>query len=677
MQSRSDAYILLATVGILLGTSTVNAGSFNYSVCAEDSHEIFSRAPNGTFLFDQQGRPTSNFADAWGISYESCKRICGTEDNTGYYDWVFLSQGISSWLIPWLALTAQLPFETKNKTTNFMVLLLALGSPALATYSLATTILNARAINQKFRQIKDGSRALQRPLHTKAIKAARSILIEIQHVPIWIYNGQYGEISQLIVNPDNWAWWCLLRQKLLITKRKWTYSLYAQVGWVCVSQLLAIIEFFTTASSDSDTSIGIGLAINSLWLWMLPIVLGWVFVGTQNSTGSVTAALLDTNVPVFSGKKNCRGGCIGIKDRTYECFSTLPRNSLDTGTPVSDQSTQVPRQQSGASLEASAGEVTASNEGLDREQEQIDPAFDSMSPDLLSDPFKKSYFSKLDDSINMRTPKPERQISTASTLRVTEQDSLWSSEDNVLFDSLPQTFMGFSIAGDDMAPGPIFNYARVFTHRNAVKQIIEALMVFIQRQNRRQTVNGDQWTEDPDRWHENFEGTPQQMSQYVSASKNDLREFSLHAPASADLMFNCITAAIVSIFLQWGTTGAAIVIAYRFERTHRCPSILFAASAVLTRIIGKALAAANAVFIVATSVIHFTGLYDNCWCDACIPGLGKKAGWVVLFASESQIMTASRNSWIGGVFLAIVVGGIVSLWIFLARGDEEFDGDKL
>ena len=76
-------------------------------------------------------------------------------------------------------------------------------------------------------------------------------------------------------------------------------------------------------------------------------------------------------------------------------------------------------------------------------------------------------------------------------------------------------------------------------------------------------------------------------------------------------------------------------------------------------------------------MIQFTGLLDNCWCDACIPGLGKKAGWVVLFASDAQVTEASKSAWVGGVFMGIVVGGVVSLWVFVARGDEVFDGGEL
>ena len=546
--------VLFILTRILPTTYTVEAGSFNYSLCAEVADQTFTNGPNDSFLYDQRGRRTGILANAWGISYYSCKALCGTEDNGGYYDWGFLSQGVSSWLLPWLALTAQLPFETKDKTASFRALLLALGTPALIAYSLALTILNARRINGKFRQIKEDSQMLNHPLQTKAIKAARFILIETQCVPIQIYNGPRREISQLVVHPDNWAWWCSLRQKLLITKKKWTYLLYAQVGWVCIAQLLAIIVFFTSASSD--TSIGIGLAINNLWLWMIPIVLGWVYVGNQDSAESIKAALTDTNVPALGSEVNLKGDCVGIKDRTTY-------DGSNTQTPNEERH----QQQRGPSSRRSNLTLIAPDLGLDTEQEhtsarsykfpsilQQSPASSSIRPDTL-------YPSRSDDT-ELQTLVTDRQVSTTSTTR-TEQDSSLPLEDDAFCESHQQTLLGLSIAGDELEPGSIFNQARIWTHMHASKQVAEAFLMLTRRQKQRQTVHGREWEEDPSRWTENLQGTPEQMSRYISASHEDQQDLSVHARASADLVHNCITASFVAVFLQWGTTGAAIVIAYK------------------------------------------------------------------------------------------------------------------
>lgn len=561
----SPCYYLLLILGRLLpSTFAVNAGSFNNSLCAEVAYQVYSDAPNNTFLYDQQGRPTGNLANAWGISYSSCKVLCGTENNGGYYDWDFLSQGISSWLIPWLALTAQMPFETKDKPTNFMALILALGSPALVAYSLALTILNTRRINQKFRQIREDSQTLHRPLQIRAIKAARFILIEMQHVPIRIYNGRGREIAQLIVHPSNWVWWCSLEQKLLITKRKWTYSLYAQVGWVCISQLLAIIDFFTSASSNS--TIGIGLAINSLWLWMIPIVLGWVYVGNQTSAESFKAALTDTDVPVLGSERNLKSKCIGMRDRTtFDEPSTRLRDSSHRRELPLNRS---PQQQGETSSRGSILNTATPDAGLDTEQGLTSAAsyqvvsVPQQGPDSASHHFETLYPSQSDDT-ELRALMADRQVSTPSTLRATEQHPQPPVEDDALRKSLPQNFLGFSIAGDDLEPGPVFTYARVWTHMNATKQVAEDFRTLTRRQKQRETVNGHEWEEDFDRWNENLQGTPEQMSQYISPSHQDLQDFPIHAPASADLIHNCVAAAFVAIFLQWGTTGAAIIIAFK------------------------------------------------------------------------------------------------------------------
>ena len=87
----------------------------------------------------------------------------------------------------------------------------------------------------------------------------------------------------------------------------------------------------------------------------------------------------------------------------------------------------------------------------------------------------------------------------------------------------------------------------------------------------------------------------------------------------------------------------------------------------LLRILGKTLATANALFIVANSFIQFSGLLDNCWCDASIPTLGKAGGWVILFASDVQIAAAGKAAWQRGVSLGMVVVALVTAWNFIAN----------
>ncbi len=507
-------YAFTVVLALMSHFLVLNAQSLDNSQCAIDANQTYLKAPNSTFLYDQYGKPTTDMSQAWGISYESCKHICGA--HPGSYHWNSFSQGLTSWLLPWLALTAQLPFETKDKQTNFMALLLALGSPSLITFSLALTILNARCINQSFRHIKENNQSLRprRDLQTQAIKDARVFLIESQHTPIQILNGPRREFAHLVVCPENWAWWRSLRTEIQKTKREWTYSLYAQLGWVCISQLVAIVDFFTTASSN--TAIAIGLAINSLWIWMIPVVLGWVYVGTQTSAGSIKAAIASIHVPILGLERNVTGECIGIRDRTtFDRCCTRLRSSRHSslGFAVMPQSSQT------------------------RDQSEDIPLEDILPGCRLA----------------ASTPSnPEQQLQLL--LEHEPQSSL-----------SPCSFLGFSIAGCELEPGPIFNYARVWSHMNAVQHVVEAFSAVTHRQEAKQTVHGRPWNDEPGAYDENLRGSPEELSTYISIHEygEDKPNFSIHTRGSSKLILDCIAAAFVAMFLQWGSTGAAMFIGYK------------------------------------------------------------------------------------------------------------------
>ncbi|KAL2048664.1 hypothetical protein N7G274_000576 [Stereocaulon virgatum] len=722
----ANAHVFLIFGIVTTAQSIPNIGGLDYSNCAQLANATYLKAPNSSFLYDQRGKPTGDASQAWGISYQACIDLCTAEETSGLYNWGFLASSIASWLLPWLALNAQLPFATKDKSTNLMALLLAMGSPALITYSLALTILNAQQINRTFRYIKEININLNRHLQLKAIKAARTILIETQHIPIQIYSGPRRELAQLVVHPQNWRWWCSLRDTIFLRKRKWTYSLYAQVGFVCVSQVLAITIFFTSASSDS--SIGIGLAINSLWLWMIPVVLGWVYVGMQTEAGSIKAALIDTKVPVLGSERDKSGDCIGIRDRTsLDDFGTIFPNYLDTHQNLSIERPQQPQDTRSKIITLNPNKIYTqdeiSKERLDSVSSQatkmLQPLPTSSVDHLNMLPTSQSDDIEISD-LSGDTPTSKRSILTP-TLQATEERSQLLLDLEEVPRSYRKTFLGFSIAGDDLQPGPIFNYARVESHMNAVRHVAEAFLTFTMRQKAQvPLVASKQWRSDQDHWDENIQGTPEEMSTYISPSSKDMPNLTIHAPASPKLVLNCIAAAFVATLLQWGTTGAAIIIGYktpvvglgcqsgsyliygststvswltlvlsaylshrwsllqetahhRSTTSHPPPHTLLASLAVTTRLLGKLLAAANAAFVVATSAIIFTGLYDNCWCAASIPSLGKEKGWVILFASGAQIITVTKSAWVGGVLMAIVCAVVVSAWVFVARGDEVFE----
>lgn len=486
-----------------------SANALNISACTAASLAAYSASPNSTTFYNQNGMPTEDLTQAWGISYGSCKALC-TEPEP--FDWTFFSECMTSWLIPWLALAAQLPFETIDRRSNLIVMLLAIGSPALITYSLALTILNARWINESFRQIKDKLNAEKFPQQTNALRAARRILIESHHIPIQIVNGPHHEISQLIGIPENWTWWVRLLELIQKTKRGWTYSLYSNVGWVFVAQLLTIIDFFNT--KNQSKSIGVGLAINCLWMWMIPITLGWVYVGTQTYAGSIKEALSNVVIPVLHGETNVAGRCIGIQDRSvYGAAAILARGRHD-----SDPDTKkYPRME--------AGGLTMERKG---------------SMDI--------------------------EISNPSSSSGSEQSGTLGSDNNesqsVIGDLSTDfgTFFGLSIAGCELEAGPIFNYARVWSHTSAVNHVVEGFHRTIVRLGD-EAVRKGKFNEKNQA--QSLDGSPK--LEYTSSNYEDVlsERLPIHGRAHWSVVLNMFSAGLIALLMQWATTGSAVIIAYK------------------------------------------------------------------------------------------------------------------
>jgi hypothetical protein len=101
-----------------------------------------------------------------------------------------------------------------------MSFFLAVGSPALVTYSLAITVLNARWINQRFRCLKDWNAELDGNMGQTLDDVCR-FLIESHCVPIQLVLGPQKEFAQLVVDPAKRNWWRHVVEQLEKTRREW------------------------------------------------------------------------------------------------------------------------------------------------------------------------------------------------------------------------------------------------------------------------------------------------------------------------------------------------------------------------------------------------------------------------------------------------------------------------
>ena len=106
----------------------------------------------------------------------------------------------SSWLLPWLALVSQLPFGANDKLDNLDSVLLTVGSPTLAAYSLILTVLNSRWVTRRFARYTFPN-----------VRNAIRILSSLQQSPIRVVK-EGGLLASLIVLPQNDEWWTELSE---------------------------------------------------------------------------------------------------------------------------------------------------------------------------------------------------------------------------------------------------------------------------------------------------------------------------------------------------------------------------------------------------------------------------------------------------------------------------------
>jgi len=139
---------------------------------------------------------------------------------------------------------------------------LTVGSPTLAAFSLALTAVKIRWANDRFSFVKYPNR-----------KDAARALIHLQQVPLRLTTRD-GLLASLIVLPENDDWWECLVDRLEQT-HTWTVAVAASIAWVIIAFIFTVVDSFLSLGEDINSN---GQGAGSLWLWLIPIVVGWLWI---------------------------------------------------------------------------------------------------------------------------------------------------------------------------------------------------------------------------------------------------------------------------------------------------------------------------------------------------------------------------------------------------------------
>ena len=245
----------------LLSFCAVACAGPNFPACLQNILD------SGSFegVVDTHGNPTTNISLIRGLTYDRCMADCG--GGPVGFDLYTFSQQFTSWLLPWLALISQLPYGTRDVLSNFVAVILTVGSPTLAAYSLTLAIISNRWMIKQF----------GRSTYNNTYLASK-VLRNLQQVSLELPREEYM-LPSLIVLPKNGNWWQTLDRELDNPAQKWTLASIMSI----LSVALAGIFMWIAILAGNVSNIGFtGETIASPWLCFLPILIGNLQLSPQS-----------------------------------------------------------------------------------------------------------------------------------------------------------------------------------------------------------------------------------------------------------------------------------------------------------------------------------------------------------------------------------------------------------
>ena len=449
-------YILL-----LLFLSSLVVARTNFTRCLED----FRNDLNATGGVDYKGYPTTP-AQADGITYKTCKARCGLGSES--FDWRKFTQSFATWLLPWLALISQLPFGSGNPVDDLVssqfssslntyhiahpnmfprtVVIMSVGSPALAAYSLALTSLGARSVCRRAKRCK----------HECKFGVARA-LISLQQIPL-----EFTKDDRLLnFISVNYHWWQEIGDRLS-RKNAWSIAAGTSVGWVVLAFLFTLVDSFLSLDATGRKP-SEGQAVGTLWLWSLCLVVGWLWVPTFTN-GELKRAI---------GHANRQAAKKAVKRLERKATDPVEKATTAVSKFVSVPEESMKPSIGGRVEEREKVEAESTQEDTKNAEEETNPK-PNVFPGL---PHRRSTISFRADPEGGRgrihpgigaNRDADRSVSTL-TLSIA-QSSIWPEGDSLFILKNLDT-----LYRDELRPSPTFNYSRNMRYLVLVDDVLGTL----------------------------------------------------------------------------------------------------------------------------------------------------------------------------------------------------------
>ncbi|KDR82209.1 hypothetical protein GALMADRAFT_135575 [Galerina marginata CBS 339.88] len=561
-------------------TATIFVVVFALGANAVDFEQCLNTINNITIdgKTDNHGHPLPpSSSNATAITYDLCLSQCGSGSEP--FDRSVFSEQLSAWVIPWLALISQLPFGMNDDLDNLNTVYLTLGSPTLAAYSLALTALNGRWIVDVFADYKYPN-----------VREAVQALSSLQQSPLQI-NLDDARLASLIVLRQNQTFWKKLVEGLNYTQT-WSKSAVANMLWVVVAYGFTVADYvLQDAQATLNTN---GGSIGSLWLWLLPVVLGWLQLSPKCDSIQLIKAVNDANPLAFVATSDSLiPEKAGTKSEKHAISLRLSRNNdlrIDerSTAPIYNYARFLP-------WVYTVMVVSGMFHNAYERNRNHEPVSDTQWEDPCLEEDSQATAEQVESYCDSRQ-RPESEYTP------------WSP---------PPRLIG-----------------KWGLDKKAVSRMVMASSLALMLQWG--TTGGAVVIV----WFTPTVGLGCRSAAYIA-----------YGVVSTLVWMMLLLSSILTYYATETADTSSIPYASNTIRLERRRRYRFAGSvSIFLRRFGKVLAALNAVWILVLGPIQFSGLFDRCFCNSSVFSLRKNAYNVIILTLDDAVNM--RNSWIAGCCLA-------------------------
>ena len=546
-----------------------------------------------------------------------------------------------------LNLDPRLPLD---RVDNLVSVFVAIGSPALAGYSLAITRLNSRWLSRQFIY-------LHFPNKDHILLAVSAL----QHIPFRIETSG-SLLPSLIVLPQNHRYWKVLGIAAKRT-RQWSIPMAMNIIWVLVAFGLTIVDSFVDFDNFVTIPGDAGYSIAAVWTYLLPLVVGWLHVGCQPDSDHLRSALDDAH------------------EIAYVATNTEPVLAIRT-----DHS-------DAPAIEPSTEHVDYVN----ADEKKTAPIFNYSRMFIWSQ--NAEHILRLCENAASKADRRATVQGKGEWMSNNDGTAMASDRTRNEPENEPEVVQYCTAEPEGLDdPDPVYTPPQLptsLTPYSAFPPSPEPSAV--PTLTARSHTNADTST------HRHFTSASSKYDEESASA--EVREVPDKPVFATEVFQRVVFATILGLALQWGTTGASILIQLNTPpKGFGCRSLTFTIygaggtiafvlllfssifahlarrqsarqkrsglktligyAAALTRWWGKTIAIMNGFVILISCVMQFAGVYDNCFCSSTI--FGGDPNGLVSFIQDDIRGSEVYKYWVGGIIMAFGVSGLYTFAIYVA-----------